>query len=341
MKFGRFCRVVSVALLSTAIATPVLVTPTKPAQAYTILGGFGEVVRLYALEQAFFGGASLGTLIMLDYVISQNLGIPTLLSDLFDGGNARSFGFGAFGYADENEAAFAYAKRGNANAYNQVFTKAMAKPMQNWQGFYIGGNIGASQGTSNWRDTVPTIAGIAGSEFSMRGLGVTGGAQAGFNFQSGRFVYGIEGTISGSSLDNTRVLNLPPAVGTFKSGLNWLATGTARIGYTFGRSMLYAKAGVAVGEFENSFRLDGTAGPFIFPGGTSTHVGWTVGAGAERAISDRWALRYDISYADFGRQRYESFLPAFGPAIADINHTVITSTIGLNYRFGGPVVAKY
>lgn len=340
MKFGRFGRRVAAALLSTAIVAPAVVVPSKPAQAYTILGGYVETFRNAALFQAAMGGASLGALVVIDYMLSNYLGIPTLYGDMF-----QSSGLGGLrlGFADEDtDSAFAYAHRGNANAYNKVFTKAMVAPSRSWEGFYIGGNIGAAQGTSNWRDTFGDVAGVPGAEFNARGLGVIGGGQIGFNLQSGRFVYGLEAALSGSSLENSRVLNLPPATGTFTSKLNWLATGTARLGYTFGQSMLYVKGGVAAAEFDNRFRLDGAVGPFIFPGATSTKVGWTVGGGAERAINNNWSLRYDISYADFGRQRYDTFLPAFGPARSEIEQTVMTGTIGLNYRFGGgPVVAKY
>ena len=36
----------------------------------------------------------------------------------------------------------------------------------------------------------------------------------------------------------------------------------------------------------------------------SWQLGWLVGAGAEWAVSDQWALRADVTFVDFGTQDY-------------------------------------
>ena len=65
---------------------------------------------------------------------------------------------------------------------------------------------------------------------------------------------------------------------------------------------------------------------------TQTHVGWTVGAGLEAALSDRWTAKVEYLYSDFGTKEY-SGTSSFGPFAEDIDVSLQTVKIGLNYQF--------
>src|SRR5690606_6653050 len=79
--------------------------------------------------------------------------------------------------------------------------------------------------------------------------GVQGGLQGGFNWQAGRRVIGLEGEFGYLDLNRQKfppgvdpILNAPyDAAGTLDSG--WYAGLGARLGYAFGRTLLYSKAG--------------------------------------------------------------------------------------------------
>jgi outer membrane immunogenic protein len=70
-------------------------------------------------------------------------------------------------------------------------------PVYNWTGFYFGGNIGGGFGDSD----PSLVANIHPLPFDLLGAavpphlntqGFAGGVQAGYNFQTGMFVYGGE-----------------------------------------------------------------------------------------------------------------------------------------------------
>ena len=63
------------------------------------------------------------------------------------------------------------------------------------------------------------------------------------------------------------------------------------------------------------------------------------GAGLEFAVAPRWTLKAEYLYVDLGKFNCGV---ACGAAVTD-NVTFRTNLIraGINYRFGGPVVARY
>ena len=82
---------------------------------------------------------------------------------------------------------------GAADLAARPYAKAAALPMvaaiYDWSGFYIGANLGWSFGRSR---TDVTIAGAPFAFTSQRMDGILGGLQAGYNWQSGGAVFGLE-----------------------------------------------------------------------------------------------------------------------------------------------------
>lgn len=173
-------------------------------------------------------------------------------------------------------------------------------PLYDWSGLYVGLQAGYSNTKQsvvdrNSDDEFPD--GASGSDH----LGAfVGGGHAGYNFQRGRVVFGIEGDIEyndGRDKD-WRVGLLSWGFGT---DYGFQGSVRGRLGYAFDRSLVYATAGLALGEFSFEQFCDfcgaGTTGYR-----SEVRVGWTVGAGLQYALDDRWSVRTEYRYTDFGSQ---------------------------------------
>jgi outer membrane immunogenic protein len=201
--------------------------------------------------------------------------------------------------------------------------------------------------------------------------GIIGGGQFGYNFQSGLFVAGFEadiqglsGRATGTSVTTAPLVGaLPPtnanATLTAANSVNWLGTVRGRIGIAAAPNFLiYGTGGLAYGGVNSSTGINqafsvgpGELGSATASGNSSeTRVGWTVGAGGEWMFTSNWSAKLEYLHYDLGSANYGT--PVSGIA-ADIG-TVFTlgqssSTnfrgdivrVGLNYKFGGPVVAQY
>ena len=63
------------------------------------------------------------------------------------------------------------------------------------------------------------------------------------------------------------------------------------------------------------------------------HSGWTVGAGIEAFFAPQWSVKGEYLFRSLGSENY------FGVPSGTIElHSV---QVGVNYHFGGPIVAKY
>ena len=124
-------------------------------------------------------------------------------------------------------------------------------PGFSWTGFYLGGNVGAGIGTTETSVGVgPALSALSGMPItataplvSETSNGFVSGIQAGYNWQTGVFVFGVEGDLDAAGLQGTApcavVLNC-----TIKH--NWFADITGRVGVVaVERTLIYIKGGVA------------------------------------------------------------------------------------------------
>ena len=76
-------------------------------------------------------------------------------------------------------------------------------------------------------------------------------------------------------------------------------------------------------------------------------MGWTVGAGVEGAIGGGWTARLEYLYVDLGHVSgsFLTTIPALGGGAITSNYSShVTDNVvrvGINYKFDGPVVARY
>jgi outer membrane immunogenic protein len=266
----------------------------------------------------------------------------------------------------------------------RTYTKApvYVDPAYNWSGFYLGGNVGYSWGrartdgnetgtqsvseftaiTNILLPGFPVVTTLPTTPLSGRANvnGVIGGGQAGYNWQRGTWLFGLETDIQGSgergSSDVCAVTaGCATGTGLFTANykLDWFGTARGRIGILpTDRVLLYATGGLAYGG------VSATA-PLIPLSWGSTRAGWTVGAGAEAAIDHNWSIKLEYLYMDLGNVGGNSttstnVVTQLGVPIRfnTVTTTALTSAfntrftdnilrVGVNYRFGGPVVASY
>jgi outer membrane immunogenic protein len=238
-------------------------------------------------------------------------------------------------------------------------------PVFSWTGCYVGANAGATwnhAGVTSVLDpgshlSVPTsLANVsAAGTGSANATGFVGGGQVGCNWQSGRFVLGIEGDFNAfdanAAFTGIGISTIGPAAVTNSVKTSWLATVRPRAGVAFDRSLLYVTGGVAFADVRYTQTYSDQTPETAF--GTSqasqTKTGWTVGAGWEYAFTDNWSAKAEYLYVRFPSMNTTTFV-ADSPPFTGTNVLHGTATlqanifrVGLNYRFGwgGPVVAKY
>src|SRR5262245_38982060 len=144
----------------------------------------------------------------------------------------------------------------------------------NWTGFYLGGHVGFIDTDSK--------------------SGFLGGGQAGFNYQVGPWVFGVEGDIAATSIKESFDFGMLHA----EASLDWVSTFAGRAGYVFDRWLVYGKLGAAWAHGSGSVSLN-------FPGfgglfSTSNTVnGWMLGVGTEYALRDNWSVKLEYNRMEF------------------------------------------
>jgi outer membrane immunogenic protein len=153
--------------------------------------------------------------------------------------------------------------------------------------------------------------------------GAVAGGTAGFNWQIGHAVLGLEGDVDWSNLNGTTTSALCPAGCTTNN--DWLATARGRAGYAFDRFMPYVTGGAAFGDIKAS-----TPG---FAGVSQTNTGWTAGGGVEFALTNNWTAKAEYLHVDLGNMNC-----GFSCGVAAGNSVSLKSDLvrgGVNFRFGG------
>ncbi len=172
-------------------------------------------------------------------------------------------------------------------------------PAANWGGAYLGFHAGYGWADSSWNFRELSIFGLEGERFSRDAQGWFGGGQIGYNWQSGKVVWGLEGTLSGSDIDHSSTNPLDPDQ-RVKTEIDMMWSITGRLGYDWGGLLTYVKAGYAGANVEiSAFDPDTLPDP-TRASKSSTHNGWTVGGGLEYLVSPNIILGLEYTYTDFG-----------------------------------------
>jgi outer membrane immunogenic protein len=206
-----------------------------------------------------------------------------------------------------------------------VITKApVVDPIFTWTGFYFGVNGGGSWATGSDSNgffaPLPTTSG----NFNLSGAVV--GGQLGYNWQWTNWVFGLETDADWSSvLGKTSAGICTGVVCTEKN--TWIGTTRGRVGYAVDHWLPYVTGGVAYGSV--NFSDSGGA-----VNGTTTRVGWAVGAGIEYAFLRNLSARIEYLFVNLGSAGLPCQVPG-GVACGTSSQTFSTSMVrgGLNVRF--------
>ena len=204
-----------------------------------------------------------------------------------------------------------------------------------WAGFYVGVNAGYGWSDVKIRERARNLAPLIFTpDFVPQG--VIGGIHAGYNFQNGKMVIGVE--VDGSLTDISARASAPTQFKglsyTLEGNLKWLVTGRVRLGYDMGAFLPYITGGIAVGKVDRTFS---NSIPQSFSS-SQTHVGWTVGIGSEYRLTPNLLARVEGLYVHLGEKTYGTFSPS------DVTPSGLIVRAGLSYKFGGSpvaVVARY
>jgi outer membrane immunogenic protein len=174
---------------------------------------------------------------------------------------------------------------------------APAVPYYDWNGFYAGAHVGAAFADNS-------------------DVGFLGGGQAGYNYQVGRYVFGIEGELAGTSEGGS--VNVMGS--RVEWSVDWVATLAARFGWLVDPQWLvYGKFGAAWSHASAEQTFMGMQVWSL----DKTSSGWVLGFGTEYALRDNWTAKFEYNMIDFGND--------FPSVVDDKTHVF---KAGLNYRFG-------
>jgi outer membrane immunogenic protein len=220
------------------------------------------------------------------------------------------------------------------------YTKAPAyvAAVYDWSGFYIGANGGWGSSRNGW-DILP-LAGGTFPEGSNNANGGTIGGQVGYRWQAGTWVFGVEAQGNWADFKGSNISLFNNAFRN-ESKTNAFGLFTGQVGYAANNFLLYVKGGAAVTS--NSYRSYNVATNAL-AGSTSDNTRWggTIGVGAEYAFAPNWSVALEYDHL-FMQDKTYTFTQPNGAFFANdrIRQDVDLVTARLNYKFGGPVVAKY
>lgn len=219
-----------------------------------------------------------------------------------------------------------------------------------FSGWYLGANVGYG-----WSNTVTNFtftrfgapfadAPASPSSYKLQPSGVLGGPELGFNFHFGNVVIGPAADFSASDISGSRSISgidagAIPFTSRQTEDLRWLSTYRARLGFTaLPKLLIYGTGGLAIGEVNHAGTVTFSTGETYTGSRTETKAGWTAGAGAEYAITNRWSAKLEYLHYDLGKLSTIQFpkpLTSFeGQADSAVNGNIVR--VGVNYAFGGP-----
>jgi outer membrane immunogenic protein len=180
-------------------------------------------------------------------------------------------------------------------APRQGYTVNQPLNAYSWAGPYLGANLGYAWGSIDNNPAKPS--------------GFVGGAQAGYNWQTGPWVFGVEGDIQATGAEDT--------FAPWKFSNPWFGTLRGRAGYAVSNILFYGTGGLAFGELRGeTFGLSDS----------HTTAGWTIGAGTEVGLTSNLTAKIEYLYVDLSNSN-------FVVTGAQNGYRFGTVRAGLNYHF--------
>lgn len=219
----------------------------------------------------------------------------------------------------------------------------------NFGGFYVGGQVGAASYNHTFNDedafAIEFIDFFLPRSVSHTGRGWLAGAQAGYNWQSGCTVFGIESDWAWTNAKASSFLRdgdnplgeITDSV-TVTSKMRWFGTTRVRTGVVVDSLLLYVTGGLAYANFKRDLRFSEFEDPVETFSRSRTRFGWAAGAGTEWAINANWTLKSEFLYMAFQKDETIETSQIIAEGVQTrFKHddSAWIARLGLNYRFGG------
>jgi outer membrane immunogenic protein len=223
-----------------------------------------------------------------------------------------------------------------ADLARPVYKAAPPPAAFSWTGIYVGVHAGSAWSTHD--TTLSAVDVLIPIPAQINTNGFLGGAQVGFNYQTGSLVWGAEAQFSWSDLTGSNL-----CFGEFacSAKTDWLGTAAVRLGYAFDRTMVFVKGGGAWAHNKYDLTVPGEGLAF---NASETRWGWMFGTGIEHAFYGNWSAKVEYDFLDLGTKTVDFGLANFiDGASTDFKQRIHLVKFGVNYRFGytDSVVAKY
>jgi outer membrane immunogenic protein len=153
-------------------------------------------------------------------------------------------------------------------------------PAFSWTGFYAGVDAGWA-----WGEAELNIGNPDDEEFDVDGW--LAGGFIGYNRQFSSLVVGIEADLEATGIDGD---GSDPILGDFDADVGLQGSVRGRLGFAAGRLLPYVTGGIAAAGVDASSDARGSD--------DSVEWGWTAGAGADLAVTDRVFIRGEYRYSD-------------------------------------------
>jgi outer membrane immunogenic protein len=214
-----------------------------------------------------------------------------------------------------------------------------APPAYDWSGGYVGVHAGYGAVDVDYDFNSNDIFGNLAGETQSEALdGLIGGGQIGYNWQLDNYILGLEGSFTWAGLKETTDDGSDVGDVSFHTGVDWLAALTPRFGLAFDDVLVYGKGGLALADLGTRIEQP-IAGGLRVNDDDATEVGWTVGAGAEMALSDNWIIGVEGDYYDFGTYSADKEVsnppdPPRPGTNYDVDMSLWTILARISYKFG-------
>lgn len=203
----------------------------------------------------------------------------------------------------------------------------VAAQVFSWSGFYVGGQVGYADGNDHLLEYFTAGGAFTGFQKKYDVSGVIGGGYAGVNYQSGYWVFGIEGDIEGGDIKGGWIDTAVGGQGSTKLDVQGSLRG--RLGIASDKVLVYGTGGAAFGNISHTYTNLLTG---IVETTTNVRTGWTAGGGVEVAFAPNWTVRGEYRYTDYGLSRYDS-VTSFPGLTGTQNVKLNTVRVGVAYKF--------
>jgi outer membrane immunogenic protein len=179
----------------------------------------------------------------------------------------------------------------SANAADLSMPMRASPPLLafSWTGFYIGADVGYAWGKDTTTEYVTATNTFTGFNPTYNINSAVGGLYAGYNYQIGSAVLGIESDIEATNIRGGFIDPVVGGAGTTQ--LEWQGSLRGRLGFTADKVLFYGTGGLAFADISHTYTnlLTGIAETT-----SGLRTGWTAGAGIEVALCQIFLLGWNI-----------------------------------------------